>query len=103
MAFWPVKIARQAYGIFADIILNVQPLLLRTNECLPSSLYMFSGLQSQQPLTQPTPCLSTYGEIAEENLATIPFAYKSKIATNKKLLHTSKFYLYKCAISYTSH
>lgn len=98
MAFWPIKIAGQAYCIFADVILNVQPLLLRTNECLPSSLYMFSGLQSQQPLTQPTPRLSTYGEIAQENLA-----YKSKIATNKKLLHTSKFYLYKCAISYTSH
>ena len=67
-------------------------------------LYMFNGLQSQQPLTQPTPCLSTYAEFADENLATIPFAYKrSKIATNRKQLHTFKFYLYKCAISYTSH
>ena len=64
------------------------------------SLYMFSGLQSQQPLTQPTPCLSTYAEFADESLATIPFAYKrSKIATNRKQLHTSKFYLYKCALA----
>jgi len=40
--------------------------------------YMFNVLQSQQPLTQPTPCLSTYAEFADENLATISFAYKKK-------------------------
>jgi len=40
MAHWPIQIAGQAYCIFADIILYVQPLLLRTNECLPSILYI---------------------------------------------------------------